>query len=168
MYVSAALMRGARAARALGGATLGGAIARRVRAARAASWTSEQSPPPEAAARSSPPPPPLPPAALASPGVAWERARLSWLARGGAFAPVADDAAGAASLAAAAAALDAARAARRRAADAAKPLRIREHNVLAALRDPLRLVEFNRPMPLPAMIDLNNRLWAEEAARAAR
>lgn len=98
--------------------------------------------------------------------LAWERSRLSWLARG-VLAPVPDDAHGNASLRSAAAAVDAARAARKRTAEISKPLRIREHNVLAALRDPLRLVEFNRPMPLPAMVDLMILLWSEEAAVVA-
>ena len=98
--------------------------------------------------------------------LAWERSRLSWLARG-VSAPVPDDAQGNASLRSAAAAVDAARAARKRTAEISKPLRIREHNVLAALRDPLRLVEFNRPMPLPAMVDLMILLWSEEAAVVA-
>ncbi len=103
---------------------------------------------------------------LSTTTLAWERSRLSWLARG-VSAPVPDDAQGNASLRSAAAAVDAARAARKRTAEISKPLRIREHNVLAALRDPLRLVEFNRPMPLPAMVDLMILLWSEEAAVVA-
>ena len=44
-----------------------------------------------------------------------------------------------------------------------RPVRIRESNVLAALREPSRLIEFNRPMPLPSMVRLLCLLWDEEA-----
>ena len=102
-----------------------------------------------------------------SPNVAWELFRLSWLARG-LSVPVPEGAAGDVSLCSAAEAVEAARAARKRTAEAVKPLRIREHNVLAALRDPLRLVEFNRPMPLPAMVALMILLWDEESVAVAQ
>jgi len=47
---------------------------------------------------------------------------------------------------------------------ASRPVRIRESNVLAALREPSRLIEFNRPMPLPSMVRLLCLLWDEEAS----
>jgi hypothetical protein len=105
--------------------------------------------------------------ATPAPAARWERARTSWLASG-AFADVPLTAAGDAALRDAGAALAAARGARRRAGAAARPLAIREGNILAALRDPLRAVEFNRPMPLPALVDILRLLWEEEAAAAAR
>ena len=53
-----------------------------------------------------------------------------------------------------------------------RPIRIRESNVLAALREPSRLLEFNRPLPLPSLIRLLCILWDEglaaQAVEAAR
>jgi hypothetical protein len=104
-----------------------------------------------------------------SPSQRWERARTAWLSRGSlAAVPSPPTPADDVSHAVAAAAVDAARVEYRRVTDASKPLRIREHNVLAALRDPTRLVEFNRPMPLPALVDIMRLLWAEEALAAPR
>ena len=35
--------------------------------------------------------------------------------------------------------------------------------MLAALRDPSRLIVFNRPMPLPSLVPIMVQLWQEEA-----
>lgn len=47
-----------------------------------------------------------------------------------------------------------------------RPARIRHQNILQALRESSKTVELSRPMPLAAMIQICNRLWAEEAAAA--
>lgn len=90
--------------------------------------------------------------------VEWERRRLSWLSTGVFQLPDNDRSA--------MALLESSRAllAERRATT--KPLRIRENNILSALRDPGRLVEFNRPAPLPSIVAIMNLLWQEEAAAA--
>ena len=58
-----------------------------------------------------------------------------------------------------------ARAARRR--PRAKPLRVREQSIIAALREPQRLIELNRPLPLANMVELVRMAWAEAAGAAA-
>jgi hypothetical protein len=90
--------------------------------------------------------------------VEWERRRLSWLSTGVFQLPDNDRSA--------MALLESSRAllAERRATT--KPRRIRENNILSALRDPGRLVEFNRPAPLPSIVAIMNLLWQEEAAAA--
>ena len=100
-------------------------------------------------------------------------ASLQWLATGShhlaaGAGPTAAAAAAPADAAAEhfAATVDAARAARVAAAAAARPIRIREHSILAALRDPSRLVVFNRPLPLPSLIPIMVQLWEEEALEA--
>jgi len=105
---------------------------------------------------------------------AWERSRLVWLATGSAAAAAAVAAAPAPAPAPAAPgeaeglarAVADARAALRR--PRAKPVRVREQNILNALRDPHRLVEFSRPLPLPRMIDLITTLWADTSATTTR
>jgi len=42
-----------------------------------------------------------------------------------------------------------------------KPVRVRELNILNAFREPNRMVEFNRPLPLPRMIELITQVWQE-------
>ena len=42
-----------------------------------------------------------------------------------------------------------------------RPVRVREHNILNAFREPQRMVEFNRPLPLPRMIELITQVWQE-------
>jgi hypothetical protein len=104
------------------------------------------------------------------PGDVWARRRLQWLATGHHLAGAAPTAAAPAGAAGGAehfaAAVDAARAARAAAAAASRPIRIREHSILAALRDPSRLVVFNRPLPLPSLIPIMVQLWEEEALEA--
>lgn len=92
-------------------------------------------------------------------GAAWQRCRIAWLATGAFVDDGRSDAHSAA--------LAAARAARAELRAAAKPVRIREASVLAALRDPSRLVEFSRPMPLAECRRLVCMLWEEETANAA-
>lgn len=96
-------------------------------------------------------------------GDAWVRRRLQWLATGSLQPPLPAGA----RLEQYAAAVEAARAARTAAAASSRPIRIREHSILAALRDPSRLVVFNRPMPLPSLIPIMVQLWEEEALSSA-
>jgi len=42
-----------------------------------------------------------------------------------------------------------------------RPVRVREHNILNAFREPHRLVEFSRPLPLPRLIGLISHVWQE-------
>ncbi len=42
-----------------------------------------------------------------------------------------------------------------------KFIRVRELNILNAFREPNRMVEFNRPLPLPRMIELITQVWQE-------
>ena len=91
----------------------------------------------------------------------WRRRRLQWLATGACALPAPPP--GSPALDRFAATVDAARAARAAHAAASRPIRIREHSVLAALRDPSRLIVFNRPMPLPSLVPIMVQLWAEEA-----
>ena len=42
-----------------------------------------------------------------------------------------------------------------------RPVRVREHNILNAFREPHRLVEFSRPLPLPRLIGLITHVWQE-------
>ena len=96
---------------------------------------------------------------------AWAARRLLWLTTG-AFADPPRGAHGEALLARLSDALRRLRAARAERASLAKPIRVRESNVLAALREPSRLLEFNRPMPLPRLVGIMNTLWEEEARAA--
>ena len=91
---------------------------------------------------------------------AWARRRLQWLATGTTLPSRAG------SPERFAAAVDAARAARASQQASSRPIRIREHSILAALRDPSRLVVFNRPLPLPNLIPILTALWEEEALDA--
>jgi hypothetical protein len=91
---------------------------------------------------------------------AWARRRLQWLATGTTLPSRAG------SPEHFAAAVDAARAARAAQQASSRPIRIREHSILAALRDPSRLVVFNRPLPLPSLIPILTALWEEEALDA--
>jgi hypothetical protein len=95
---------------------------------------------------------------------AWHRRRLQWLATGTLY-PAPPPAGSRPERYPAA--IDAARAARAASAAASRPIRIREHSVLAALRDPSRLVVFNRAMPLPSLIPILVQLWEEEALGSA-
>jgi hypothetical protein len=103
--------------------------------------------------------------AAADASAAWSARRLLWLTTG-AIAEPPRGARGEAVLARLADALRRLRAQRAERASQAKPIRVREGNVLAALREPSRLLEFNRPMPLPRLVVLMNTLWEEEAAAA--
>jgi hypothetical protein len=96
----------------------------------------------------------------------WSRRRLQWLATGSHHLAPGPAAAAAPAAEHFIAAVDAARAARAAAAASARPIRIREHSILAALRDPSRLVVFNRPLPLPSLIPIMVQLWEEEALEA--
>ena len=96
---------------------------------------------------------------------AWSARRLLWLTTG-VFGDAPRGAHGEALLARLGDALRRLRAQRAERASLAKPIRVREGNVLAALREPSRLLEFNRPMPLPRLVMLMNTLWEEEAAAA--
>jgi hypothetical protein len=49
----------------------------------------------------------------------------------------------------------------------AKPIKVRESNILSALREPSRLLEFNRPLPLPHLLRIMVQLWGEEYAAAS-
>ena len=100
-------------------------------------------------------------AAAAPLGQQWEARRLSWLATGR-FESISASAS-----AALAAALASARSEQAELRAKKAPVRIRERNILAALRDPLREVEFNRPMPLASLVNICGQLWEEEALLSA-
>ena len=97
----------------------------------------------------------------------WETRRLLWLTTGS-FVDPQRGPHGEAVLARLADTLRRLRAQRAERASLAKPIRVRESNVLAALREPTRLLEFNRPMPLPRLVSIMNTLWEEEAAAQAK
>ncbi len=103
------------------------------------------------------------------PGSHWRASRLMWLATGKFTAPPTGPQ-GDRMLAHASEVVRSARALRAERDSLSRPIRIRESNVLAALREPNRLLEFNRPLPLPSLIRLLCILWDEGllAAEAAR
>jgi hypothetical protein len=105
------------------------------------------------------------PHAAVDASAAWSARRLLWLTTG-VFGDAPRGAHGEALLARLGDALRRLRAQRAERASLAKPIRVREGNVLAALREPSRLLEFNRPMPLPRLVALMNTLWEEDAAAA--
>jgi len=96
---------------------------------------------------------------------AWCARRLLWLTTG-AFADPPRGARGEALLARLSDSLRRLRLQRAERASLTRPIRVRESNVLAALREPGRLLEFNRPMPLPRLVSIMNTLWEEEARAA--
>ncbi len=112
-----------------------------------------------------PPPPPIPQQPLAS--QQWYSRRLLWLATGS-FVDPPRGPSGEALLQRLSKSLQRLRLQRAERASLAKPIRVRESNVLAALREPTRLLEFNRPMPLPRLVSIMNTLWEEEAAAQAK
>ena len=91
----------------------------------------------------------------------WETRRLLWLTTGS-FVDPQRGPHGEAVLARLADTLRRLRAQRAERASLAKPIRVRESNVLAALREPSRLLDFNRPLPLPRLVGIMNQLWEEE------
>lgn len=96
----------------------------------------------------------------------WETRRLLWLTTGS-FVDPPRGPHGEAVLARLADTLRRLRAQRAERASLAKPIRVRESNVLAALREPSRLLEFNRPLPLPRLVGIMNQLWEEDLQREA-
>jgi hypothetical protein len=97
----------------------------------------------------------------------WYSRRLLWLATGS-FVDPPRGPSGEALLQRLSKSLQRLRLQRAERASLAKPIRVRESNVLAALREPTRLLEFNRPMPLPRLVSIMNTLWEEEAAAQAK
>lgn len=91
----------------------------------------------------------------------WERKRLMWLGSGEFKSPGKGRSA-ILQLRRCASIVQAARFARIEKKLNSKPVEIRKQSIMNALREPTRMVEFNRGMPLASMVEILRALWEEE------